>query len=101
MVAQRGPASAARNPWPKLNHQRTNGESMAEYLSPGVYVQEVPTGGHPIDGVNTSGAGGTTSSTVFIDVFQQGPLNKAVQVTALLNSSALLADWTPAAKLDS
>ena len=55
---------------------------MAEYLSPGVYVQEVPTGGHPIDGVNTSATGGTTSSTVFIDIFRQGPLNKAVQVTS-------------------
>ena len=48
---------------------------MAEYLNPGVYVQEVPTGAHPIDGVSTS-------STVFIDIFQQGPLNKAVQVTS-------------------
>src|SRR5436189_2370667 len=53
---------------------------MAEYLSPGVYVQEIPTGGHPIEGVNTSGAGGT--SAVFIDIFQQGPLNKAVKVTS-------------------
>jgi uncharacterized protein len=55
---------------------------MSEYLNPGVYVQEVPTGGHPIDGVSTSGTGGTISSTVFIDIFQQGPLNKPVQVTS-------------------
>ena len=55
---------------------------MAEYLSPGIYVQEISTGGHPIDGVNTSGTGGTTSSAAFIDIFQQGPLNKAVQVTS-------------------
>ena len=55
---------------------------MSEYLKPGVYVQEVPTGGHPIEGVSTSGMGGTTSSAAFIDIFQQGPLNKAVQVTS-------------------
>ncbi len=55
---------------------------MSEYLSPGVYVQEIPTGAHPIEGVSTSGTGGTTSSTVFIDIFQQGPLNKAVRVTS-------------------
>ncbi|HVS81597.1 MAG TPA: phage tail sheath C-terminal domain-containing protein [Pyrinomonadaceae bacterium] len=53
-----------------------------EYLAPGVYVQEVPTGGHPIEGVSTSGKGGSTSSTAFIDIFQQGPLNKAVQITS-------------------
>lgn len=53
---------------------------MAEYLAPGVYVQEIPTGGHPIEGVGTSGTGG--SSAAFIDIFQQGPLNKAVQVTS-------------------
>lgn len=48
---------------------------MSEYLNPGVYVQEVPTGAHPIEGVSTS-------SAAFIDIFQQGPLNKAVQVTS-------------------
>ncbi|HSP63556.1 MAG TPA: hypothetical protein VLQ90_11285, partial [Pyrinomonadaceae bacterium] len=55
---------------------------MPEYLAPGVYVQEVCGGVHPIDGVNTSGTGGITSSTAFIDIFQQGPLNKAVLITS-------------------
>jgi phage tail sheath protein FI len=59
---------------------------MAECLAPGVYVQEIPTGGHPIEGVSTSGIGGTASSAAFIDIFQQGPLHKAVQVTPSTSS---------------
>ncbi len=48
---------------------------MPEYLAPGVYIEEVPSGVHPIEGVPTSRA-------AFIDIFQQGPLNKAMQVTS-------------------
>jgi phage tail sheath protein FI len=48
---------------------------MPESLFPGVFIQESSDGPHRIEGVSTS-------STVFIDIFQQGPLNKAVQVTS-------------------
>src|SRR5258707_1532454 len=48
---------------------------MPEYLAPGVFIEEVPSGVHSIDGVSTSQA-------AFIDIFQQGPLNKAMQVTS-------------------
>jgi Bacteriophage tail sheath protein len=48
---------------------------MTESLFPGVFIQEVSDGPHSIEGVSTS-------SAVFIDIFQQGPLNKAVQVTS-------------------
>jgi phage tail sheath protein FI len=48
---------------------------MPEYLAPGVFIEEVPSGVHPIEGV-------PTSSAAFIDIFQQGPLNKAMQVTS-------------------
>ena len=53
---------------------------MPEYLAPGVFIEEVPANVHPIEGVPTSGTGDT--STAFIDIFQQGPLNKAMQVNS-------------------
>ncbi|MCC2684713.1 MAG: hypothetical protein K0R75_1612 [Paenibacillaceae bacterium] len=40
---------------------------MAEYLSPGVYVEEFDSGGQPLAGVSTSTAG-------FIGLAQQGPI---------------------------
>ncbi len=40
---------------------------------PGVYIEEVPSGVHPITGV-------ATAITAFVDVFRRGPLNSAVQV---------------------
>ena len=39
---------------------------MPEYLSPGVYVEEVDTGNKPIEGVATSTAG-------FLGVAERGP----------------------------
>ena len=48
---------------------------MSEYLAPGVYIEEVPFGSHPIEGVPTSNA-------AFVDIFQQGPLNKALKMTS-------------------
>ncbi len=48
---------------------------MPEYLAPGVFIEEVPACVHTIEGV-------PTSSAAFIDIFQQGPLNKAMQVTS-------------------
>jgi phage tail sheath protein FI len=46
------------------------------YLYPGLYVQEIPSGVHPITGV-------PTSNTAFVDFIARGPLNQAVELTSL------------------
>jgi phage tail sheath protein FI len=46
---------------------------MTEYLAPGVYIEEVPFKGHSIEGV-------PTSTAAFIDIFEQGPISKAVKI---------------------
>ena len=46
---------------------------MTEYLAPGVYIEEVSFKSHPIEGVSTSTA-------AFIDIFEQGPISKAVKI---------------------
>src|SRR5579863_7904315 len=46
------------------------------YLYPGLYVQELQSGIHPITGV-------PTSNTAFVDFFARGPLNQAVELTSL------------------
>lgn len=43
------------------------GASMAEYLSPGVYVEEFESGGKPVEGVGTSTAG-------FVGLAERGPV---------------------------
>jgi phage tail sheath protein FI len=43
--------------------------------SPGVYIQEIPSGMHMISGVSTS-------NTAFIDFFKDGPINQAVAVNS-------------------
>lgn len=48
---------------------------MPEYLSPGVYVEEVPSGNKPIEGVSTSTAG-------MVGVTQRGPVNEPTLVTS-------------------
>src|SRR5215813_6915809 len=48
----------------------------ATYTYPGVYVEEVPSGVHPIAGV-------TTSETAFVDYFPRGPMNAPKRVTSL------------------
>ncbi len=48
---------------------------MPEYLSPGVYVEEVPSGNKPIEGVSTSTAG-------FVGVTERGPVNEPTLVTS-------------------
>jgi phage tail sheath protein FI len=48
-----------------------------ELLHPGVYIQEVPSGVRPIEGVSTSTA-------AFIGKTQMGPLDKAVLITSFL-----------------
>lgn len=46
---------------------------MTEYLAPGVYIEEIPFTGKPIEGVPTSTAS-------FIDHFDRGPLVKPVKI---------------------
>ncbi|TVR60014.1 MAG: phage tail sheath protein [Gemmatimonadales bacterium] len=48
---------------------------MPEYLAPGVYVEEVPSGNKPIEGVSTSTAG-------VVGVTQRGPVGSPVLVTS-------------------
>jgi hypothetical protein len=48
---------------------------MPEYLSPGVYVEEVPSGSRPIEGVSTSTAG-------FVGMTQRGPVGDPTLVTS-------------------
>lgn len=49
---------------------------MPEYLSPGVYVEEVPSDARTIEAVGTSTAG-------FIGVADRGPINEATLVTSV------------------
>lgn len=49
---------------------------MPEFLAPGVYVEETPTGSKSIEGVSTSAAG-------FIGPCRKGPIRKATFVTSL------------------
>src|SRR5437868_12028426 len=48
---------------------------MAEYLSPEVYIEEVPSGLKPVEGVGTSTA-------AFVGLCQKGPIGKAVPITS-------------------
>lgn len=48
---------------------------MPEYLSPGVYVEEVDTGSKPIEGVSTSTAG-------MLGVTERGPANVPILITS-------------------
>ncbi len=49
---------------------------MAEYLSPEVYIEEIPSGIKPIQGVGTSTA-------AFVGIAQKGPIGEAVPITNL------------------
>ena len=44
-----------------------------DFTTPGVYIQEIPSGVHTISGVSTS-------NTAFVDSFKDGPINQAVQI---------------------
>lgn len=48
---------------------------MPEYLAPGVYIEEVPSGNKPIEGVSTSTAG-------MVGVTQRGPVNMPTLTTS-------------------
>src|ERR1044072_3584002 len=45
------------------------GGAMPQYLSPGVYVEEIDSGARPIEGVGTAGA-------AFIGLAEKGPFNE-------------------------
>ena len=68
---------------------------MPEYLSPGVYVEEVSTGSKPIEGVSTSTAG-------MVGITERGPENIPVLVTSygeyrrVYGGELRLADFTDA-----
>jgi phage tail sheath protein FI len=47
----------------------------ATYTYPGVYVEEIPSGVHPIAGVSTS-------DTAFVDYFRRGPIGSPVRVSS-------------------
>lgn len=53
--------------------QQGNWEHMAEYLSPGVYVEEFESGGKPMEGVSTSTAG-------FVGLAERGPAEGVPQL---------------------
>lgn len=55
---------------------------MSEYLSPGVYVEEVSSGVKPIEGVGTS-------TGAFVGIAEKGPIGQAV----------LIANWTQYVKV--
>ena len=44
------------------------------YSYPGVYIEEIPSGVHPITGASTS-------NTAFVDFFARGPVDEAVEIT--------------------
>jgi phage tail sheath protein FI len=46
------------------------------YTYPGIYVEEIPSGVHPI-------VGASTSDTAFVDYFPRGPVGVATRVTSL------------------
>ena len=58
----------------RFGYRRTGtGKRMAEYLSPGVYVEEFESGGKPMEGVSTSTAG-------FIGLAERGPVEGVPQL---------------------
>ena len=49
---------------------------MAEYLAPGLYIEEVDTGAKPIEGVSTSTSG-------MVGMTERGPINVPILVTSV------------------
>jgi len=58
---------------------------MPTYLSPGVYVEEVPSGNKPIEGVSTSVA-------AFVGLLPGGPLNKPMRISNWTQFANLYSD---------
>jgi phage tail sheath protein FI len=65
---------------------------MPNYRSPGVYVEEVPAGARPIEGVGTAIA-------AFLGVTAKGPYNMPVRVTNWGQYVNTYGDWVPGAYL--
>jgi len=61
---------------------------MAEYFSPGVYVEEFEIGAKPIEGVSTSTAG-------FIGFAERGPLNIPALVTSFADYQRIFGGYLP------
>src|SRR5437764_14393084 len=69
--------SATRSWRPDGRNERTEDRLMPPTLTyPGVYVEEIPSGVHPITGV-------ATSITAFVGRALRGPVDKAVTITSL------------------
>jgi len=64
---------------------------MPEYLSPGVYVEEIEIGAKPIEGVSTSTAG-------FLGYAERGPLDKPALVTSFADFKRIFGSFLPARK---
>ncbi|HWE57100.1 MAG TPA: phage tail sheath subtilisin-like domain-containing protein [Acidimicrobiales bacterium] len=61
---------------------------MPNYLSPGVYVQEVSSGSKPIEGVGTAVA-------AFVGLAQDGPINEPILVTNWTQFVSTFGDFMP------
>ena len=59
---------------------------MPEYLAPGVYVEEVPSGSKPIEAASTSTAG-------MVGMTQRGPLNMPTLVTSFGNYTRVFGSY--------
>ena len=67
---------------------------MPEYLSPGVYVEEVDSGSKPIEGVSTSTAG-------MVGVTERGPCNVPILVTSPGEFTRTFGGFLPATEFGS
>ncbi|GAA1935944.1 phage tail sheath family protein [Streptomyces sodiiphilus] len=67
---------------------------MPQYLSPGVYIEEMESGSRPIEGVGTSVA-------AFIGFAQKGPLNEPTLVTNWSQFTSVFGDFVEGAYLAS
>jgi phage tail sheath protein FI len=65
---------------------------MPNYLSPGVYVEEVPAGARPIEGVGTAVA-------AFVGLASDGPFNQATLVTNWTQYTSTFGDFLEGAYL--
>lgn len=66
--------------------------TLASIKSPGVYIQEMPSGSRPIEGVGTAVA-------AFVGVTADGPFDQAVRVTNWSQYTRAFGDWVDGAYL--
>jgi phage tail sheath protein FI len=65
---------------------------MPQYLSPGVYVEEVEAGSRPIEGVGTAVA-------AFVGLASQGPVNTPTLVTNWSQFAQTFGEFVPGSYL--